>query len=558
MQPSHVAKPDLERSVPAMDAALADAIAPDRERYRAAGLWSAERLGERVAEFAKSKPDFEAVVDLGGARRTTFRELDRLSNRLANWMTASGLRAGDIVAAQLPNCLEAVVVAIAANKLGIVVNPIMTVYRAKELRYILQFSRAKAVFIPDVYRGFSHRDMLAGLARELSHEFITVVVDVVEGGSARSSAWLDGLSRWPDTPSGKAPAASEVSVILFTSGTEAAPKAVMHTEETLNANIRSVWQSLGMGDDEVIWMPSPVGHSTGFNFGIRFALLHGARLVFQDRWNPDEALTIIQRERPTFTLAATIFLTDLLRAADARSADLSSLRVFGCGGAPIPPHVVTDAAERGVNVLRLYGQTETLVATLNVPSSPLPKRIETDGIAIHGMTVDIRDDQGNPVPRGTEGELWATGPGLCVGYYKDTERTKAKFQDGWVRTGDVATMDADGYMTIVGRKSEIIIRGGLNIAPREIENEIGQIPGVTAVAVIGLPDKRLGEVCCACVVTDGSVALTLDAINQRLRETGMASFKLPQRLELVPELPTTASGKIQRHVLVAALSAPKT
>ncbi|MFO0996207.1 MAG: AMP-binding protein [Alphaproteobacteria bacterium] len=537
-----------------MDPALADDIASFHGHYRTSGLWDRARLGERFAANAQSTPDREAIIDLGGTRRTTYRALDLLSNRLAHWLVAHGIDEGDVIAVQLPNCLEAAIIALAANKLGVIVNPMLTVYRAKELRYMLGLTRAKAVFVPDHYRGFAHGALAADIARDIGHALLPVIVDVPEDGSSPPSRWLSALESWPDRPCARTPKATAVSVILFTSGTEAAPKAVMHTEETLNYNIRAVWNAFGMGTDEVVWMPSPVGHSTGFSFGIRIALFHGTKLVLQDRWNPDDAVAIIQRERPTYTLAATVFLTDLLQAAHAKGIDISCLRIFGCGGAPIPPHVVMEAAAKGVNVLRLYGQSETLVATLNAPSSPLQKRFDTDGMVLGGMTCDIRDDDARSLPRGTAGELWVTGPGLSLGYFKDAERTRAKFHRGWVQTGDIATMDADGYVTIVGRKSEIIIRGGMNITPREIEDEIAKIKGISAVAVVGLPDERLGEICCACVVADGSVPVTLETITAALRATGMATYKLPQRLELIPELPTTASGKIQRHRLVAALT----
>lgn len=545
----------LDPTAPSLDPRLADRIAPDRARYRESGVWDNTRLSDRVAALALTSPKREAVVDLGGARRTAFGELDKLANRLAHWMIEAGIGEGDVIALQLPNCLEAAIVAIAANKLGVIVVPTLMVYRAKELRYILRHTKAKAVFAPSSYRGFSHRDLIADLAGELDHRFEAAIVDPPEPSSPDKSAWLEKLAAYSDRDCGRAPKASAVSVILFTSGTEADPKAVMHTEETLNANMRAFWAALGMGEGEIVWMPSPVGHSTGFNFGIRYALLHGARLVLQDRWSTDDAIALIARERPTFTLAATVFLTDLLAAARGGAVDLSSIRIFGCGGAPIPAKVVMEAGERGMSVIRLYGQTETLIATSNRPSCPLRKRIDTDGRALDGMTVDIRDEDGKPLPPGTEGELWVAGPSLCVGYYKDRERTEAKFENGWVKTGDVAVMDAEGYIAIVGRMSETIIRGGTNIAPREIEEEIARMDGVAAVAVVGMPDARLGEICCACVVPDGRAELTLDVIVERLRATGMATYKLPQRLEFVEELPRTASGKIQKHILVASLTA---
>lgn len=537
-----------------MDPALADQIAPRRDDFVAQGLWTDERLGARVSTHAAGRPDSAAVVDRKGVRRVSYADFDRLSNQFANWLIDAGLVEGDVIAVQLPNCLEAVVIAIGANKAGIAVAPMLTIYRGNELRHNLGLTAAKAIFVPDVYRGFAHRELAQSCAKELAHDMRTVVVDVTDDDADGPSAWLDALGEWPDTPCNRTPPASGVSVILFTSGTEGKPKAVMHTEQTLNSNVRAVWRSFEMGDDEVVWMPSPVGHSSGFGYGIRIALLHGATLVLQDRWDAEAAVTLIEREQPTYTLAATVFLTDVLRVAESRSTKLSSLRVFGCGGAPIPAEVVTAAARQGINVLRLYGQSETQVATQNCPSSPLKKRIDTDGRAVDGFQLEIRDENGITLPPDTVGELCVTGPGMSVGYYKDRDRTLLKFRDGWAHTADVAVMDADGYVTIVGRQSDIIIRGGLNIAPREIEEEIERLEDINTAVIVGLPHERLGEHCCVCVLPEQGMTPTLEQICTHLKARGFAAYKLPERLELLDELPTTASGKIQRHRLVAAFS----
>ena len=364
----------------------------------AEGFWTPARLGGKVSEHAQRKPDAEAVVDRLGKRRVTFAELDRLSNRFTHWLKAEGIEQGDVIAVQLPNCLEAVVIAIGANKAGVAVSPMLTIYRGNELRHNLGLTEAKAVFVPRVYRGFDHATLANTIAEELPHGMQAVVVPVTDDDQDGPAEWLESLAHYPDTPCEREPCPSDVSVILFTSGTTGKPKAVMHTEYSLNSNVGAVWRDFEMGDDEIVWIPSPVGHSSGFGFGIRIGLLHGASIVLQDRWNPEKAVTLIEQERPTYTLAATVFLTDILRVAERRRADLSSLRVFGCGGAPIPAEVVKNAARHGINVLRLYGQSETQVATQNCPSSPLEKRINTDGRAVEGFEAEIRDDEGRVLP----------------------------------------------------------------------------------------------------------------------------------------------------------------
>jgi acyl-CoA synthetase (AMP-forming)/AMP-acid ligase II len=199
-------------------------------------------------------------------------------------------------------------------------------------------------------------------------------------------------------------------------------------------------------------------------------------------------------------------------------------------------------------VLRIYGSTEGLIITWNRESSPLDKRAQTDGIAMPNVEVEIRDDADHVVAAGVEGEIHVRGPEVCIGFFDDPERMARVFtDDGWLRSGDLGVLDADGYLTIVGRKKEIIIRGGMNIAPREIEDLLCEMPAVRAAAVIGLPDERLGELVCACVVTDEPVELA--DIVAYLRTRDLATYKLPQAIRVVDAIPMTASGKLRKAVL---------
>jgi acyl-CoA synthetase (AMP-forming)/AMP-acid ligase II len=303
-------------------------------------------------------------------------------------------------------------------------------------------------------------------------------------------------------------------------------------------------------------MPSPVGHSTGFNYGLRFALYHGLPLVLQDRWDPAVAVDLVAAERASYTLAATTFLQDLVEETTRRGARLESLRCFGCGGAPVPPALVAAADAQGIRVLRLYGSTEVLVATWNRPDAPLGQRMDTDGTPMSDVDVEIRDDDGKPCAPGETGEIFVRGPNTCVGFFADPERTAATFDDeGWVRSGDLAVAGEHDTLTVAGRKKEIIIRGGINIAPREIEELILVWPEVDRVAVVGVPDERLGERSCACVVLRAGATLTFEEMIGRLRDTGLATYKLPEQLQILDALPTTASGKVQKFEIVRAIVA---
>ncbi|MBI5088636.1 MAG: AMP-binding protein, partial [Actinobacteria bacterium] len=319
---------------------------------------------------------------------------------------------------------------------------------------------------------------------------------------------------------------------------------------TANFSVQAAFDWLGIDESDSVWMPSPVGHSTGFNYGVRFALFHGLKLVLQDAWNVADALALLERERCTYTLAATTFLQDLVELATERGTRLPFVRAFGCGGAPVPEALVEAAGERGITVLRLYGATEFLVATWNTAAATSAKRLATDGNALDGVEVAIRDEAGRECDVGQPGEVVVRGPNTCVGFFADPDRTIATFdEEGWCRSGDLGVLDRDGYLSIVGRKKDMIIRGGLNIAPREIEDALVAFPEVWQAAIVGIPDDRLGERACACLVLRPGGSIDIGTLTSRLAELGFAKYKLPESVQVFDRFPMTASGKVQKHEL---------
>jgi acyl-CoA synthetase (AMP-forming)/AMP-acid ligase II len=522
-----------------------------RHAYLDAGWWDDQTLPGRVADHAATRPGATAVVD--EERTATYAELAADAARLAHALARRGVGAGDVVSVQLPNRYETVVVAVAVLSLGAVINPLLPNYRERELAQVFETARPVAIFTPGEFRGCDHRALIAQVVAATGIAPLHVVVD--PEASAPAVTYTDLLaSGAADAVLGDRPA-DAVSELIFTSGTEARPKAIMHTEQTAGFSVRVARDDLGVTEADVVWMPSPVGHSTGFNYGLRFALHHGLPLVLQDRWDAATALRLVQEHRCSYTLAATTFLQDLTEAAAAEGVRLDSLRLFGSGGAPVPPALVDAAAEVGIQVLRLYGSTEVLVGTWNRPSSTAAQKRDTDGVAMSHVELRVVDDDGAVLAPGEPGELEVRGPDTCVGFFADPDRTAATFHpDGWVRSGDLVTIDADGHLTVVGRKKEIIIRGGINIAPREIEELLVAFPEVERAAVIGLPDDRLGERTCACVVLRPGASLGFDTMCERLDAVGLALYKRPERLEVVGALPATASGKIQKHELVRALT----
>lgn len=508
-----------------VDERLRDVVtAPERaEEYRRQGLWNDVTLAARVAV---AEPKLVAVVDADGSH--TYGDLQRDAAAVAAALSRAGIGAGDVVSIQLPNRYEAVVAAVATLSLSAVVNPLLPNYRQKELAHVFTTADPKAIFTPAMYKGFDHVTLTKAMIEATGVKPFHAVVD----GPFDVSGPIRELD-------GGDPGA--VSELIFTSGTEATPKAIMHTERTAGFSVRVAYDDLDLNPEDVVWMPSPVGHSTGFNYGVRFALHHHLKLVLQDRWDGATAAELVASQGCSYTLAATTFLQDLV----ATGRKLPTLKYFGCGGAPVPAELVRSAAEQGIQVLRLYGSTEVLVATWNRPGSPMEKRLETDGRAM--SHVELRADDA--------GELQIRGPNTCVGFFGDPERTAATFSaDGWVRSGDLVTVDDDNYLTVVGRKKEIIIRGGMNIAPREIEELLVTFPEVQRAAVVGMPDQRLGEKMCACVVLTQDSTLDLATVVERLEALGLAKFKLPQRLEVLESLPATASGKVQKHEIQRMLA----
>ncbi|MEA3075524.1 MAG: cyclohexanecarboxylate-CoA ligase [Actinomycetota bacterium] len=531
---------------------MRDVVTTDdrRSAYARAGFWDETTLAGRVRAHADADADRVAVVDDAGARSHTYGQLADHAERLAGHLLGAGVATGDVVSIQLPNVYEAAVAAVACQRIGAVINPLLPNYRHKELSHIWTTATPAAVLTPSTHRGFDYCAMVAGLRASTGLDPHHVVV----GGPGGDVSFEDAVDADGGRLPALAPDAAAISELIFTSGTEATPKAIMHSEQTTNFSVRVAYADLGLTPDDVVWMPSPVGHSTGFNYGLRFALYHGLTLVLQDAWDASVAVGLIEDHDCSYTLAATTFLKELTELAHDTGSTLPTMRTFGCGGAPVPAELVESAARVGINVLRLYGSTEVLVGTWNRNDSPPDARVGTDGIAMSHVEVMTVGEDGEPCGPGQPGEIYTRGPNTCLGFFDDPERTQATFTaDGWVRSGDLAVIDDRGYLTVVGRKKEIIIRGGINIAPMEIEELLLQFPEVDRVAVVGIPDERLGERMCACVVTRPGTSLDFETMVARLRATGLATYKLPERLELLPALPMTASGKVQKHEILRQL-----
>ncbi|MDF1730079.1 MAG: AMP-binding protein [Minwuia sp.] len=519
-----------------------------------AGLWGEELIVDHFDRIAVTRPDAVAVVchRAADSLRTslTFGELKQLSDRAAQALLALGIGPGDVVAAQLPGWWHYFVLYPACARIGAAINPLMPIFRQRELRFMLGFPKTKLLVVPATFRGFDYPAMIEEIRGDLPDLEHVLVVDGPDPDSDFATVLLRDTPAPGKLPLPPRPGANDVTELMYTSGTTGEPKGVMHTPNTLLAKVRLAWELFGMTARDVVYMGSPMAHQTGFMYACVMTLARGVKSVVQDVWDPGVAASLIAAEGCTITVAATPFLSDLVHDPAVGDFDVSSLRLFLCAGAPIPRVLLRNAAARHPNlyVMSAWGMTENGIVTATYPGDPEEKVFETDGRAIPHQAVRVVDDAGQPVPPGTEGRLQSRGPTMFVGYFNRPEAYLVD-QDLWFETGDNARMDTEGYIRITGRSRDIIIRGGENVPVVEVENLLYRHPDIVDAAVIGLPDPRLGERGCAVVTLVAGASLVLADLVDWLQGHKLARNYLPERLEVIDAFPRTPSGKIQKFRL---------
>jgi cyclohexanecarboxylate-CoA ligase len=520
------------------------------------GLWS-DRLPIDHLDAAVSRhPGRTAFVGWNSARgaevRLTYAALGERVDKIAASLVALGVGPGDVVAFQLPNWWEFTALFFACNRVGAAANPLMPIFRRRELRFMLGFGDAKVMIVPARWRGFDHMAMMREIRADLPklrHVFAV-------GGAGDESFERALLDRPPPSAADKQrlaalrPKPDDVVELIYTSGTSGEPKAVMHTANTVLAPAQGFIDDIPVTADDVVFMGSPYAHQTGFLYGMLMPVMLATKTVALDLWSAIDAAPLIEREGATFSMASTPFVADMVNLPpDPRARVSRTLRTWVCAGAPIPRVLVQRAkAEMDLDVLSCWGMTENAGLTITRKTDPQEKVFSTDGRALPGSEVRVVDDRKRPLPPDTPGDLQARGITHFVGYHKKPQLNSID-ADGWFDTGDLARMDRDGYIRIVGRTKDVIIRGGENIPVAEVENLIYRHPKVAECAVVAMPDARLGERACAFVVTRESTPLGLAELAQFLGEQGMAKPYWPERLEVVGEMPRTPSGKIQKFRL---------
>jgi len=512
------------------------------------GYWPYRVLTDYFDANHRLRPDALALaayrVDSNSETRYSYAQLHSLVQQIALKFQSLGVGKGDVVSFQLPNWWQFVAIHLACVRLGAISNPLSPIFREREMAFMVNRAQAKLLVVPKQFRKFDY-ESLARLLPQSSP--VPRQLLVIDGDG--EDAFEEAFQARPvvgQIPTLMQP--NEIAKIMFTSGTTGEPKGVMHTSNTMLAGIDSVRQRLELSESDVVFMPSPFAHSIGFIYGIVTAMVLGAPLITMDIWEPKKAVEMMERYRVSFIFASTPFLLDLIKVPDLPKRDISSLRLFMTSGAPIPRPLVAEAkAVLRTGITTGWGMTETTLATATSPKQD-HYSLESDGRALPYAEVRVVDMNNREVARGEEGRLQYRGSTLFVGYF---QRPDLYHVDpyGWFDTGDRARMNDQGYINIVARDKDIIIRGGENIPVVEVEALIRQIPQVRDVALVGLPDPRLGERACACVVLHAGTVMTLQELTDFLIARKLARHYLPERLLIVPDLPKTASGKVQKYIL---------
>jgi len=479
-----------------------------------------------LSAFDKSllKLASKQAVDFNG-KSYTFGDLEKRSNQLAHLLTKKGLKPGDRISFFLQNRIEVIDLWIAGVKLGLVVVPVNVLYRERELKHILNDASPKAVIISADMATWIPSGITVWNVEDLSHE----------ASSQSSERIINTITE--NTPLS----------LIYTSGTTGASKGAVLTQGNFLANGQALVNDWQFTENDRYLATLPLFHVHGLGNGVHCWLMSGCHMRLTERFEHSQAQAWFEDYKPTVFFGVPAMFIRLLEIPDAAAKAIGDkLRLAVSGSAPLPAEIHEKfRAKFGSVILERYGMTETL---MNV-SNPYvgERRPGTVGLPLKHVQTKICDEKGDPVGDNVTGELWVKGPNVCSGYWGRPEATAQAWVDGWFKTGDIAIRANDGYITLQGRRSDLIISGGFNIYPREIEELLLEQPGIKEATVVGVADPIRGEVPVAYVVADEK---TWDEATLKPRlATQLASFKLPKAFVRVDALPRTALGKVQKHLL---------
>ncbi len=536
-----------------------------------------DTIGDYFDKVVAQYPDKIAVISRHQHQRLTYRELQQKSNQLASAMINMGLEKGDRVGIWSHNTIEWLLMQLATAKAGIILVNINPAYRIFELQYALNKVDCKVLVLMRHFKTSDYTQMIQEMAPEIYHqgfeslELIGLpnlkrIVWIDEPTSRETFSFMQKFSDWLTTGDANDPKVAErqrkLNVnnpinIQFTSGTTGAPKGTTLTHKNLINNAYHSGQTLCLTPDDILCLPLPLYHCFAMVLGNLTMLVHGGTIVYPSAsFDPISVLQAIDQEKCTVLHAVPTMYLTMLNHPDFRQYDTSSLRTGLSGGASCPMELM----QRIINDMHMteltigYGMTETSPKSCHsLPTTPIEKRISTVGLVQPHLEVKIVDTEtGETLPIGEVGEVLTKGYAVMLGYWNDTQKTAEAVVDGWMHTGDLGKMDEDGYITIVGRSKDMVIRGGENIFPIEVENYLYRHPKIADVQIVGVPDKTYGEVLAAWIIPKPGETLNEDEIRAFCRNH-IAHYKIPTYIRFVSEYPMTVTGKIQKFKIVEVM-----
>ncbi len=518
-------------------------------------VWGDKTLYQLFEDAATTYPTKTAIRD---ARYSlTYTELLTNVQRCAWYLHKAGVKPGELVAIQVPNWHELPMVHLACNLIGAVCLPMHNVWREKEIGHLLLSSQAKVVFIPQEFQGFDYPEMIAQLQPSLP-DLKQVVVIGTQGTYTQAIDDQKTFERLLEK--GKTRSPNEPVNIMVSSGTTSLPKPSLWTDNNIVALLLNQYtqQMQVTAQDRAITLAPASTGATGYVFAILLPLLIGATSILLERWRkPEEALELIEQEQATYAVAVPAQMAMLVASSRLSSTNFKHLTRFSNAGAPLPVETALQVEQlMGCKVHTIYGATDGGVPTGTCLDDSDDKRLGTVGKLMPGQELRLVDDNYQNVAEGARGEILIRGANKSFGYLNCPQDNAAVWvEDGWYATGDLGEMDTEGYLRIVGRKKDMIIRGGQNISPREIEEMLIEHPAITDVAIAAMPDKILGERACAFVTLKPDQPFTFDDMIAFLNERKIAKYKLPERLEILDHFPISAGGKIQKGALTERITA---
>ncbi|MFO1417971.1 MAG: AMP-binding protein [Methylotetracoccus sp.] len=501
-------------------------------------------LAHLFTEACRRSPSAIALIDRD--RRWTYAELDELTDRIAAAWLGANIRVGDRVALFMPNCAELAFGYLACFKAGAIAVPLNPRYKSAEVAWGLKASGAQTLVVHT--NRWAEIDGLDRGSLDVQHCYVVGQLDLPPG----TMPWTSLLETPAPSPISTDFPSDHPAAILFTSGSTSRPKGVVYTHATLAAGIdiqTAAWQ---LDSTDIQLLTLSFAHAAALTTQLLPSLALGGTSVLLDTPKPGDIADAIGAHRCTRLVLLPALLEDLVEHLEHQPAELASLRSVVAGGDIVPLRVQQHFRDiTGLEISEVWGMTECQGSLNNPPFGP--KRAGSIGRPAPGVEVRLVDTAGRDVPDGTEGEMLIRSPAATVGYWNDPDATAAAIVDGWVRTGDLARRDAEGVYWFVGRRKEIIVRGGSNVSPLEVEDVIAEHPAVVRVGVVGLPDPHLGQVIVAAVMLDPDHPVPDEDELRQFTAQRIAAYKTPERFHILDELPLNPVGKVDRHALLDRL-----